>query len=77
MFYQDENDEMMDSFRNAAVLLADEVKVVWVDGDTNSDIIEEQNITSYPTIKLYKGDETATLPPIPDEDTIVRWVRNN
>ncbi len=76
MFYEDDA-EMLDVFNNVAVVLADELKVVWVDMESNLDIAEEQNITSYPTIKLYKGDETATLPPIPDEDTIVRWVRNN
>ncbi len=77
MFYQDKNDEMMDAFKNAAIILADEIKVVWVDGSENPSIIEEQSITSYPTIKLYTADKTSTLPPIPDEDTIVRWVRNN
>src|SRR6056297_1981150 len=64
MFYQDKNDEMMDAFKNAAIILADEIKVVWVDGSENPSIIEEQSITSYPTIKLYTADKTSTLPPI-------------
>ncbi len=80
LFYIDneENQEMKDAFYNAAVMLADSTKVVWVDGDENQNLVDEFSIGTYPTVKLFDEDNnTSTLPPIPDADTIVNWVNNN
>jgi len=80
LFYIDkeENQEMKDAFYNAAVMLADSTKVVWVDGDENQNLVDEFSIVTYPTVKLFDKDKnTSTLPPIPDTDTIVNWVNNN
>jgi len=80
LFYIDneENQEMKDAFYNSAVILADSTRAVWVDGDKNQDLVDEFSVGTYPTVKLFDEDNnTSTLPPIPDADTIVNWVNNN
>lgn len=82
MFYLPNGNEsikMMEAFENAGIMLADVARVVKVNGRENKDLIEEYNITIYPTIKLFKKDESKeiTLPAIPDEETIVKWVKNS
>src|SRR6056297_839922 len=74
----EENQEMKDAFYKSALMLADSTKVVWVDGDDNNNLIDEFSVGTFPTVKLFdEENNTSTLPPIPDADTIVNWVNNN
>jgi len=74
----EENQEMKDAFYKSAVMLADSTRVVWVDGDDNNNLVDEFSVGTFPTVKLFdEENNTSTLPPIPDADTIVNWVNNN
>ena len=80
LFYStnEDSEEMKKAFLNAAVMLADSTRVVWVDSKEQEALIEEYNISTFPSVKLYdEENKSSTLPPIPDEDTIVNWVNNN
>lgn len=59
----------------AAIEMADEVKVVKIDGEKYEKIKNDYNVTSYPTLKFFNGEETDTIPPLQDKDVIVDWVR--
>lgn len=80
LFYQkgsDLNDNMLQPFRNAAIALADIAKVGQIEKDAAGDLLTEYNITSFPSLKLFKLGEATTLPAVPETDTLVQWVENN
>ncbi len=80
LFYQkgsDLNDNMLQPFRNAAIALADIAKVGQIEKDVAGDLLTEYNITSFPSLKLFKLGEATTLPAVPETDTLVQWVENN
>jgi len=80
LFYQkgsDLNDNMLQPFRNAAIALADIAKVGQIEKDSAGDLLTEYNITSFPSLKLFKSGEATTLPAVPETDTLVQWVENN
>lgn len=56
--------------------LANEVKVVRIDGETCEEIINEYNVTSYPTFKLLNGDVIEVIPAFEDTNVLVDWVRS-
>lgn len=56
--------------------LANEVKVVRIDGETCEEIVNEYNITSYPTLKLLNKDTIEVIPAFEDTKVLVDWVRS-
>lgn len=80
LFYQkgsDLNDNMLQPFKNAAIALADIAKVGQIEKDAAGDLLTKYNITSFPSLKLFKLGEATTLPSVPETDTLVQWVKNN
>jgi hypothetical protein len=80
LFYQkgsDLNDNMLQPFKNAAIALADIAKVGQIEKDAAGDLLTEYNITTFPSLKLFKSGEATTLPAVPETDTLVQWVKNN
>ncbi|HAE42555.1 MAG TPA: hypothetical protein DCG34_06485 [Clostridiales bacterium] len=80
LFYQkgsDLSDSMLQPFMNTAIALADIAKVGKIEKDAAGDLLTEYNITSFPSLKLFKSGEATTLPAIPETDTLVQWVKNN
>lgn len=80
LFYQkgsDLNDNILQPFKNAAIALADIAKVGQIEKDAAGNLLTEYNITSFPSLKLFKSGEATTLPAVPETDTLVQWVKNN
>ncbi|MBN2286178.1 MAG: hypothetical protein JXQ26_00925 [Tissierellales bacterium] len=80
LFYQsgsELSEETLTSFHIAAITLADEAKAGVIEKAEAGALLTDYNITSFPTIKLFKNGEAITLPPVQDTDTLVQWVKNN
>ncbi len=80
LFIQDGNelcDDMELPFYNTSVALADVARVGVLNEKDAGDLLTKYNITSFPSIKLFKVGEDTTLPAVPDMDTLVQWVENN
>ncbi|SHJ44835.1 Thioredoxin [Dethiosulfatibacter aminovorans DSM 17477] len=80
LFFQNGNElceEMELPFYNTAVALADVARVGVLNEKEAGDLLTEYNITSFPSLKLFKAGEDTTLPAVPDMDTLVQWVKNN
>ena len=80
LFFQNDNElceDMELPFYNTAVALAGVARVGILNEKDAGEILTEYNITSFPSIKLFKVGEDTTLPAVPDMDTLVQWVENN
>lgn len=80
LFFQEGNDlceDMELPFYNTAVALADVARVGVLNEKDAGELLTEYNITSFPSIKLFKMGQDTTLPAVPDMDTLVQWVENN
>jgi hypothetical protein len=80
LFYQKgsgSSEDIMIPFNNASIILADIAKAGIIEKDEAGSLLEEYSVTTFPTIKIFKNGEAATLPPVTDTDTLVQWIKNN
>ncbi len=80
LFYQSGSQlsqEMMLPFYNAAVALADEAKAGQIERSVAEELLDTYHVSSFPTIKLFKKGEVTTLPPLPEAEALVQWIKNN
>ncbi len=79
LFYQKDHPpshEMLLPINHAAIALADIARVGQIEASQAGDLIEEYQITSFPTLKAFRDGISSTLPPVAEAETLVQWMKN-
>ena len=72
-FYSKIQKLILDKFEQ---VVGDKVKIYNINADKNQSIVEQYNITSHPTILIFKdGQEVSHLPGLQDKDTLLDAVK--